>query len=75
MITLFDGAHNAGRITQTASGPVLHVAAGPADIEYRRYTRGYVKLAARRFYVVSTGRRYATLAAAVAALKPQEQTT
>ena len=71
MLTLFD-RQNAGRITQTPSGPVLHVEAGPADIEYRRYTRGYVTLAARRYYVVSTRRRYATLTAAVAALKTTE---
>ena len=74
MITFLKDAKSAGTRQQTPSGVVLYVSGGQhADIQYRQHTRGYVELASRRFYVVNTRRRYATLdaaAAAVAALKP-----
>jgi hypothetical protein len=47
---------------------VVEYVNGPADICYQRYTSDYSNYADRKYRVVSTGRRYKTLEAAVAAV-------
>lgn len=67
-ITFFRGPSFAGKVRNTPSGDVTYVDVPGADICFKQYTADYGDVAAKKFLVTSTRRRYATLEAAAAAV-------